>query len=74
MWPSPEAVPVQATIFPVLPGYSFIKMANMAPMAAASAAPLRILVRMKMEINSMLEDLGQYFLDLAHDCWRNGLA
>ena len=43
MWPSHEAVPVHATIWPVLPGYSCIRMASMAPMAAASAAPPIIL-------------------------------
>ncbi len=43
MCPRPDAIPVHATIFPVFPGKSFIRIESMAPMAAASAAPPMIL-------------------------------
>ncbi len=43
MCPRPDAIPVHATISPVFPGKSFIRIESMAPMAAASAAPPMIL-------------------------------
>ena len=60
MCPTPDADPVHATILPVFPGYSFMRMANMAPIAAASAVPPSIL---KNKISNF-NNLGYFLLML----------